>query len=354
MAKDTFYFSHDYSARNDPKLIKVLMKLGQSGKGVYWDLIEMLYEQEGNLLIDEIESYAFSIRADDGIILRLISEFDLFEKDENYFWSPSVLRRLEERATRSKVGKDNAEKRWGKPSPKNNGIDHIFYVLELAKGDEKFIKCGITSESVSRRFSGKTANYTYEVLFSESFPFAKAIELEKIAREKFIKYSPLEQFGGYLECYSISEKSKILEIAMQCECKPNAIKESKGEESKGEESINTGVETPSFDYDKFILGFNSLKNRSFRVTDKVKKALNARLKNYSKEEIWKAIKIAHNDSYHIETKFKYLTPEFILREEKLEKFLNQDNTGTNGQQKNKPAIGSGNNSNGRNPEGLKL
>ncbi len=33
-AKESFYFSHDYSARNDPKLVKVLMKLGQAGKGV--------------------------------------------------------------------------------------------------------------------------------------------------------------------------------------------------------------------------------------------------------------------------------------------------------------------------------
>ena len=45
MAKESFYFSHDYGSRNDPKLVKVLMKLKQEGKGVYWDLIEMLYEQ---------------------------------------------------------------------------------------------------------------------------------------------------------------------------------------------------------------------------------------------------------------------------------------------------------------------
>jgi len=85
---------------------------------------------------------------------------------------------------------------------------------------------------------------------------------------------------------------------------------------------NTGVETPSIDFQRFIDLFNSFANRNFRVTEKVKSSLKARLKDYSKEEILKAIELAHKDQYHLETNFKYLTPEFILRPDKLEKFLN--------------------------------
>lgn len=342
MAKETFYFSHDYSARNDPKLVKVLMRLGQSGKGVYWDLIEMLYEQEGYLLINEIEAYAFSIRVDQDIILKLISDFDLFEQDKDYFWSPSVLRRLEERAAKSKTAKDNAEKRWGKPAPKNNGTDHIFYVLELFNKSETFIKCGITSESVSRRFSGKTSIYSYKILYSQSIPFEEAINLERFTNANCKKYSPINQFGGYLECYDICEKDNILNIVMQSECKGIAIKESKGKESKGKDIIITEVETSSIDYQKFIDKFNSFADRKFRITVKVKSALNARLKDYDKKEIITAIEKAHKDEFHIGNNFKYLTPEFILRPEKLEKFLNQQN----GSQKNKLSLG-GNTATGR-------
>lgn len=86
--------------------------------------------------------------------------------------------------------------------------------------------------------------------------------------------------------------------------------------------IYTNVETLDIDFDKFIDTFNRIANRNFKATQKVKASLKARLKNYSKVDIFKAIENAHRDEYHIETNFKYLTPEFILREEKIEKFLN--------------------------------
>lgn len=112
MAKESFYFSHDFSARNDPKLVKVLMKLGQEGKGVYWDLIEMLYEQEGYLLLSECESYAFALRTDENCIARLINDFELFENDGVKFWSNSVLNRINKRIAKSNKARDNANERW--------------------------------------------------------------------------------------------------------------------------------------------------------------------------------------------------------------------------------------------------
>jgi len=94
------------------------------------------------------------------------------------------------------------------------------------------------------------------------------------------------------------------------------------------ESINTPSKDGFVDPLKFVTYFNSIGDRQFKVTDKVKAALKARLKDYTKEEIAKAIQKAHKDPYHIENNFKYLTPEFILRPEKLEMFLNQSSTTT--------------------------
>jgi uncharacterized phage protein (TIGR02220 family) len=82
------------------------------------------------------------------------------------------------------------------------------------------------------------------------------------------------------------------------------------------------VKTEAVDYKKFIESFNAIKNRKFRITQSVKTALNARLRDYTKLEIYTAIVNAHKDQYHIDENFKYLTPEFILRPDKLEKFLN--------------------------------
>ncbi|RAJ28910.1 DUF6291 domain-containing protein [Pedobacter cryoconitis] len=87
--------------------------------------------------------------------------------------------------------------------------------------------------------------------------------------------------------------------------------------------ITPVVPTASIDFEKFIDGFNAIAKRKFKVTDTVKTSLKARLKKYTRKEIVAAIANAHKDKYHIDTKFKYLTPEFILRESKLEKFINQ-------------------------------
>ena len=120
MSKESYYFSHDYGSRNDPKLVKVLMKLGQGGKGVYWDLIEMLYEQGGYLMLSDCDSYAFALRTDEDCINKLINEFGLFENDGEKFWSNSVLSRLDRRDSKSQKAKESALKRWNKADSNAN------------------------------------------------------------------------------------------------------------------------------------------------------------------------------------------------------------------------------------------
>jgi len=122
MSKESYYFSHDYGSRNDPKLVKVLMKLGQEGKGVYWDLIEMLYEQSGYLMLSDCDSYAFALRTDEACITRLVQEFGLFENDGERFWSKSVLSRMDKRDVKSQKAKQNALKRWNKTDSNANAV----------------------------------------------------------------------------------------------------------------------------------------------------------------------------------------------------------------------------------------
>ena len=56
--------------------------------------------------------------------------------------------------------------------------------------------------------------------------------------------------------------------------------------------------------------------------DKIKKSFEARIKEgFIKEDFITAITNCMNDPYHKENP-KYLTPEFICRNEKLEKFRN--------------------------------
>lgn len=99
MAKDSQYFSHDFNARNDPKLQEVLMHLGCEGIGVYWCLVELLHEQGGHLRIQDIGGTAYALHVDEQVVDRVVREFGLFEVQEEMqtFTSKSVLNRMERR-----------------------------------------------------------------------------------------------------------------------------------------------------------------------------------------------------------------------------------------------------------------
>lgn len=46
MKEQNSYFSHDGNARNDAKLLKVRMKHGAAGYGVYFMILERLREED--------------------------------------------------------------------------------------------------------------------------------------------------------------------------------------------------------------------------------------------------------------------------------------------------------------------
>jgi hypothetical protein len=113
MSKESFYFSHDYNARTDRKLVNVIIKHGMSGIGVYWCLVEMLYEEGGYIPL-EYERIAFELRTDEKLIQNIICNFELFKVDDMKFWSESVIERLEKRCEKSETARQSVLKRWDK------------------------------------------------------------------------------------------------------------------------------------------------------------------------------------------------------------------------------------------------
>lgn len=111
MAKDTFYFSHDYNSRGDRKMVNLLMKAGVAGIGIYWCIVEMLYEEGGYLMLSECERIAFELRTDSELVQSVIDS-SLFEKDSEKFWSESVLRRIDKRKEKSAKTRESALSRW--------------------------------------------------------------------------------------------------------------------------------------------------------------------------------------------------------------------------------------------------
>jgi uncharacterized phage protein (TIGR02220 family) len=324
--KETFYFSHDYSARNDPKLVKLQMKIGHEGKGIYWDLIEMLYEQEGYLLLADIETYSFELRIDVEKLKKVIKEFDLFKINNDYFYSESVLNRLKLRNIKSKNSSDSAKKRWVQERKNKNEIFNEsgqLYILLCYSTDESFIKIGITENSISRRYTSDKIPYHYEIL-AQYFSL-KYIELESYFLSKIsnFSYTPRLKFGGCNECYTTDSIDVIKNIEPDnliisqknfntILLRRNTIKESKVKE------INNI-------YNQFLSSFNSITLKKFRGTKKDQSQFNARInEGFSLDDFEKSIKNCFNDPFHKENPH-YLTPEFITRSDKLQKYLNVTN-----------------------------
>ena len=111
MSKDTFYFSHDYNSRSDEKVKSLLRKQGLAGYGLFWAIIEDLYNN-ANALRTDYEGIAYDFRVDVLLIESIIKDFDLFVFEGDTFGSLSVQKRIDERDSKSVKARESAHKRW--------------------------------------------------------------------------------------------------------------------------------------------------------------------------------------------------------------------------------------------------
>lgn len=129
MPKDVYYFSHDSNARRDPKILALRNEYGVEGYGRYWMIIETLSEQAGYKLEHKkwtLSGLAMDMQSDvnslERFIESLIKDFELLESDGEFFWSESLLRRMEfkdeKKKRRSEAGKKAAATRWGNSKEK--------------------------------------------------------------------------------------------------------------------------------------------------------------------------------------------------------------------------------------------
>ena len=121
MAKDTFYFSHDYNPRADEKIKLLIRRHGILGYGVFWAIIEDLYNN-ANALRTDYEGIAFDLRIDTNIVKSVINDFDLFIIKDDFFGSLSVQRRLDDRREKSKKASNSANYRWSKSKDDANAM----------------------------------------------------------------------------------------------------------------------------------------------------------------------------------------------------------------------------------------
>lgn len=103
MGKDTYYFSHDYNARNDRKIAALVKDYKSSGYGIFWATCEMMHEEGGELEVDDITYAAIAKDLNEEVeyikevIEKCISSYKLFIINDLRLNSNRVERNLNKR-----------------------------------------------------------------------------------------------------------------------------------------------------------------------------------------------------------------------------------------------------------------
>lgn len=94
--KEAYYFSHDSNASQDEKILNLRADHGWEGYGIYWAIIERLRDTDGyKYKIASIKGLAASLGLKPNNIHDVIYNYDLFENDGEFFWSKSLINRMQ-------------------------------------------------------------------------------------------------------------------------------------------------------------------------------------------------------------------------------------------------------------------
>ena len=116
--QQTGYFPHDTNARNSSKLIRLRMKHGAEGYGVYFMILERLRDEDGYSSPTDYDMIAFDLHVDTELVRTVVEDFGLFRKSEDgtRFYSSGFLHRMEvkdaERGQRSEAARKAIQARW--------------------------------------------------------------------------------------------------------------------------------------------------------------------------------------------------------------------------------------------------
>jgi uncharacterized protein YdaU (DUF1376 family) len=186
--KETFYFSHDYYAREDEKIIKLISTHGLEGYGVFWCIVEMLYENNG-CIEGDCNAIAFSIRLNKAeMIESVIKDFGLFIISNNKIISKSCLARLRKRKGKSEKARQSAFFRWNKPKKRNANAMRTQCernaIKESKVKERKYILSEASSDEIPNLLKDKNKHIQIIGLYAR----AKGIEFEnKKHQQEFIK-----------------------------------------------------------------------------------------------------------------------------------------------------------------------
>lgn len=120
MAKlDAHFFKHDYSAKDNDKMLNLRAIHGAEGYGIYWMLVESMFMNNGALNLTSMAglslSYGVAICTLSSVVDCCVDSGLMLKDVDDHLTCKRVQDCIEERRLASEYGKKGAKKRWHKP-----------------------------------------------------------------------------------------------------------------------------------------------------------------------------------------------------------------------------------------------
>ena len=106
------WFKHDFYTCNDHKMQKLDFKYPIVGYGIFFKVVEMLYQNNGKMEYD-LDFITHSLNYDKETILSVLKDFDLFLIDDKTLSSKRVTNAVKEITEKSEKARASANRRYG-------------------------------------------------------------------------------------------------------------------------------------------------------------------------------------------------------------------------------------------------
>ena len=118
-----WYFRHDYSARNDRKIIELEMEFGENiGYAMWFKLLEIMGEMGGSLPKEKMKVVAYALRVPLDVLLqfvRICVRIGLLTDNDDEYMNERFAKECAKIKDTSEKASNSAKIRWSKPEPKS-------------------------------------------------------------------------------------------------------------------------------------------------------------------------------------------------------------------------------------------
>lgn len=162
------YLQHQSNSFTDIKIIKMRSKLGIESYGIFWALLELLFNEENKLCVDDYSVLAFSLQCDADKLKSVIEDFDLFVIEDDCFYSKRLNNHIDTINSKSIKAKESASKRWNNANAMQTQSDSNASRVEYSKEEKSKVK----------KNNKKGVDYYNDISFPDYYDihYAKRIE----------------------------------------------------------------------------------------------------------------------------------------------------------------------------------